>query len=58
MPTRWHRLINLVVGLPMVLGIPLKQLGVAFDGFGFAACPWVTVGAEYLQFAFFMAFIV
>jgi len=41
---------NLVMGLILVLGIPFKK----FDGFGFDACPWVTVFAEYSQLLFFI----
>ena len=31
-----------VEALPLVLGVPIP----GFAGFGFAACPWVTVGVE------------
>ena len=36
---------NLVFGLIFVLGIPIRN----FDGFGFAACPWITTSAVYIQ---------
>ena len=34
--------VNVALGLPLVLGVPIP----GFAGFGFAACPWVTVGVE------------
>lgn len=42
-------LTNLIGGLIFVLGIPIPH----WDGFGFIACPIVTVIAEYFQFAIF-----
>ena len=35
---------NLALGLPLVLGVFVAN----FDGFGFAACPWV-VGFRWLK---------
>lgn len=40
-------LANLVFGLIFVLGLGVPN----WDGFGFAACPWVTTIVEYAQFA-------
>lgn len=39
--------LNLVFGLPLVLGIPIP----GWDGIGFKACPWVTTSVEYFQLA-------
>lgn len=39
-------IVNLVAGMILVLGIPIPN----WKGFGFAACPAVTVGASWLQF--------
>ncbi len=39
---------NLVFGLTFVLGFFVPN----FDGYGFAACPWVTTSAVYIQLAF------
>lgn len=36
---------NLVLGLVFVLGVPFK----GWEGFGFKACPWVTVSTETVQ---------
>merc|ERR1712070_512631 len=41
--------LNLLFGLIFVLGVPIP----GFDGFGFHACPIVTVSVEYVQMAFF-----
>jgi len=48
-------LLNLIFGLIMVLGVPIP----GFDGFGFHACPIVTVSVEYVQMiGFFLVFCV
>lgn len=39
---------NLIFGLMFVLGFFIP----GFDGFGFAACPWVTTSAVYVQLLF------
>jgi Na+-driven multidrug efflux pump len=39
-------LLNVVLGLMLVLGIPIP----GFGGFGFEACPMVTVSVVYVQF--------
>jgi len=41
--------INLVAGLFFVLGVPVK----GWHGFGFDACPWVTVATESVQVVLF-----
>eukprot|EP00405_Crypthecodinium_cohnii_P047104 CAMPEP_0206568974 /NCGR_PEP_ID=MMETSP0325_2-20121206/26157_1 /ASSEMBLY_ACC=CAM_ASM_000347 /TAXON_ID=2866 /ORGANISM="Crypthecodinium cohnii, Strain Seligo" /LENGTH=478 /DNA_ID=CAMNT_0054072465 /DNA_START=183 /DNA_END=1619 /DNA_ORIENTATION=- len=40
--------LNLIFGMLLVRGIPFRASG--FEGYGFAACPWVTTGVEYAQF--------
>jgi multidrug resistance protein, MATE family len=46
-------ILNLVLGLVFVLGIPIDFLGIpgwsGWSGFGFAACPIVTSVVEYIQ---------
>ena len=42
--TAFGSVVNLVFGLFFVLGVPTK-----WSGFGFAACPWVTVTTEALE---------
>ena len=44
--------LNLVLGLLLVLGWPVR----GWDGYGFVACPFVTVGCEYLQVAVLVFF--
>lgn len=46
--TAFGAFVNLFLGLLLVLGIPTH-----WKGFGFVACPWVTVSTEYMQFAVF-----
>ena len=40
---------NVTLGLLLVIGFPLNQFGVEWSGFGFPACPSVTVFAEIVQ---------
>jgi Na+-driven multidrug efflux pump len=38
--------LNVLLGLVLVLGIPIP----GWEGFGFKACPWMTVSVIYIQF--------
>jgi hypothetical protein len=40
--------VNLLVGLPLVVGWPIKD----FDGYGFYACPMVTTSVEWCMMLF------
>lgn len=43
--------LNLLLGLALVLGVPLR----GFDGYGFVACPLVTTAVEWSQTAILVA---
>ena len=45
---------NLLFGLLMVVGWPIPK----FDGYGFVACPVVTMGVTYMQLVFFLFYYI